>query len=305
MVDSKLLARAGYAYLGRLYSEMDCQSFIERCLRDCGKTINLAGSNTWYRKMSWVGTPEECKKMFGYIPEGAFLFILENDGKEPAKYRGDGIGNASHIGIYTGTRQGAIHSSETRKCVAESRFAGKSIRGGWNRVGLWCEISYSTSINAALGRDPGTDKVKENGGVIMGVYARTVPTSTSRGDTVNMRKGASLDYKIVTRVPFGAKVLVVQDLGKWCQVKWTDGTGHDWNGYIASDYIEYGGADGEAGEVSLDQCNEIDLGIGEAEGLLRRLLAVLDRDGAGDEPMQLVRDTLETLDRVGAIVGRG
>ena len=85
----------------------------------------------------------------------------------------DGIGNASHIGIKTGRTQeqmlqaglkriaakypdrkteraaaqrafrnkvgfgsGAIHSSKTRGCIASSRFANRTISGGWNRVGL-------------------------------------------------------------------------------------------------------------------------------------------------------------------------
>ena len=76
-VDAKQLARAGYTYIGRLYSEMDCQAFVEQCLADCGMKINLPGSNAWYRRMDWTGTPEECKAQFGRIPVGAFLFILK------------------------------------------------------------------------------------------------------------------------------------------------------------------------------------------------------------------------------------
>ena len=184
----KALALAGDFYLGRSYSEMDCQAFAERCLRDIGINMNLAGSNAWYRKMTWVGTPEECRKQFGSVPSGAFLFILEQDGKEPAKYRKDGIGNASHMGIKTGRTQeqmmrtgleriagrygkdytgrkvaqyefrkkvgfgnGAVHSSKSRGCVATSRFADRTIRnGGWNRVGLWNMIDYGEKINNIL-----------------------------------------------------------------------------------------------------------------------------------------------------------
>ena len=186
--NGKALALAGDVYLGRSYSEMDCQAFAERCLRDIGINMNLAGSNAWYRKMTWTGTPEECRKQFGSVPSGAFLFILEQDGKEPAKYRKDGIGNASHMGIKTGRTQeqmlkdgleriagrygkdntgkkaaqyefrkkvgfgnGAVHSSKSRGCVATSRFADRTIRnGGWNRVGLWDRIDYGEKINKKL-----------------------------------------------------------------------------------------------------------------------------------------------------------
>ena len=186
------LALAGELYLGRSYSEMDCQAFVERCLKDIGISMDLAGSNAWYRKMTWTGTPEECVKRFGSVPAGAFLFILDQDGKEPAKYRGDGIGNASHIGIKTGRTQeqmlqaglkriaakypdrkteraaaqrafrkkvgfgsGAIHSSKTRGCVAASRFANRTISGGWNRVGLWDRLDYGVKINEKLMRNGG------------------------------------------------------------------------------------------------------------------------------------------------------
>ena len=96
------LAKAGYKYLGIPYSQIDCQAFVEKCLSDIGININLAGSNAWFRECrsnGFIGTPEECKAKYGLIPPGAFLFILKHDGKEPAKYKADGIGNASHIGI--------------------------------------------------------------------------------------------------------------------------------------------------------------------------------------------------------------
>ena len=87
----EMLAKAGEKYLGRKYGEMDCQAFAERCLRDIGVNLNLAGSNAWYRKMTWVGTPEECRARFGMIPNGAFLFILEQDGGQLFYKAGGGI----------------------------------------------------------------------------------------------------------------------------------------------------------------------------------------------------------------------
>ena len=83
------LADAGSAYLGRPYAETDCQAFVERCLKDIGIRLNLPGSNAWYRRMTWTGTPEECRARFGRVPAGAILFILKDDGGEPAKYRAD------------------------------------------------------------------------------------------------------------------------------------------------------------------------------------------------------------------------
>ena len=149
-VSGVLLSEQGSKYIGTSYSVYDCQAFVERCLADAGLQIDLAGSNAWYREMDWTGTPEECVALFGRVPKGAFLFILEQDGGELPKYKPDGLGNASHIGIATGTGLGAIHSSYTRYSVQESYFAGESINGGWNRVGLWHRVDYGTAVNLFL-----------------------------------------------------------------------------------------------------------------------------------------------------------
>ncbi len=145
MIDGKKLGAVGFEKLGTPYKEMDCQAFIEWCLRQCGLKKDLAGSNAWYRevmKNGTVMTPEECVKQLGKVPAGAFLFIHAFDGGEEKRGYRDGLGNASHIGIVTGKGEGAIHSSSSRGCVAESSFRGKSIRGGWNRVGLWNRVRY-------------------------------------------------------------------------------------------------------------------------------------------------------------------
>ena len=141
----------GDKYIGTPYSVYDCQGFVEKCLSDAGLRKDLAGSNAWYREMTWRGTPEQCVAEFGYIPKGAFLFIVVHDGGEPASYQ-DSLGNANHIGIYTGRGQGAIHSSFTRQGVYESYFECATIPGGgWNMVGLWKELDYGdNAINQFL-----------------------------------------------------------------------------------------------------------------------------------------------------------
>ena len=149
-VSALTVSLMGDKYLGRTYSQMDCQAFVEQCLADAGLSIDLPGSNAWYRTMTWVGTPEECRAKFGSIPVGAFLYILEQNGREPDIYKADGIGNASHIGLYIGRESGAIHSSYSKNGVYYSYFAGSTINGGWNRVGLWNELDYGESVNGVL-----------------------------------------------------------------------------------------------------------------------------------------------------------
>ena len=145
MIDGNKLGTVGFDQLGTPYAQMDCQAFVEWCLRQCGLNKDLAGSNAWYREVMKNGTvltPEECVKQLGKVPAGAFLFIHAFDGGEEKRGYHDGLGNASHIGIVTEKGEGAIHSSASRGCVAESRFKGKTIQGGWNKVGLWNRVAY-------------------------------------------------------------------------------------------------------------------------------------------------------------------
>ena len=215
MVDGNKLGDVGFQYLGVSYSVMDCQKFVETCLADCGLKKDLAGSNTWYRevmKNGWTGTPEECVNMLGCVPKGAFLFILEQDGKEPEKYKGDGIGNASHIGICTGDRgKGAIHSSYTNDCVCESEFHGKTIKnGGWNRVGLWDQVAF----DYGGGSSPEPEPEKK----MATVWA-------DNGKPVNLRKKASKLAALVDRVPCNDQVEILERGDEWSRVKWHGKTG--------------------------------------------------------------------------------
>lgn len=219
-----MLPAAGYKYLGRSYEEIDCQAFVEACLRDIGIRINLPGSNSWYRfvmQNGWTGTPEECRKKFGQIPAGAFLFILEHNGREPEKFRTDGIGNASHIGIVTGQREGAIHSSLSRGCVAESKFKGKTIRGGWNAIGLWKELSYGEKIDGLLrGTDSG------GGGKGSMRKARVV------GGGLNLRKIASRGAESLELIPDGTELTVMEDQGSWSLVEHNGKEGWVMNAFL-------------------------------------------------------------------------
>lgn len=232
------LCKVGLKYLGVPYSRMDCQAFVEKCLQDIGISENLPGSNAWYRRMTWTGSPEECKDSFGRIPPGAFLFILKQDGNEPGKYRADGIGNASHIGIYTGMSgremceasgvqdagkynfgDNAINSSSTHACVCTSKFAGRSISGGWNRVGLWDALSYD-GISLK-----GEDRMQATAWAL-------------NGATVNMRMKASRSAPLVDQVPIGAKVEVISQDTDWSHV-----TYNSKKGYIMSQYLVTGDFD--------------------------------------------------------------
>ena len=112
------------SYVGIPYSKLDCQAFVEQVLKDLGvrksdgSPYNWKGSNSmWRNHITWKGTIEECKKKFGQIPLGAFLFLLKWDGGEVERGYHDGLGNASHVGLYTGTSPLPCMDSQGNRCV--------------------------------------------------------------------------------------------------------------------------------------------------------------------------------------------
>jgi len=188
--------------------------------------------------MDWVGSPEDCVREFGIVPNGAFLFILEHDGKEPEKYKKDGIGNASHIGLKTGRGDGAIHSSHSKGCVCTSTFKDKTIpNGGWNRVGLLKVFDYGKSVNWVLEHgqtpaDPGKEETPMQGKVV-----------ATSGSTVNLRTKPSTSAALVDRIPIGTDVDIIEYGTDWCLVEALGKTG-----YMMTQFIELEGGEIVPGE---------------------------------------------------------
>ena len=251
MVTGQELIRCSLRYLGVPYSKMDCQAFVEASLADAGLRMNLSGSNAWYREVmanGWVGSPEECKQKYGSIPKGAFLFILAQDGREPEKYQGDGIGNSKHIGIYTGLTgaemarlspapdaakynygDGAINSSSSRGFVCTSRFKGKSISGGWNRVGVWNRINYKDGDE----------------GMQVTYRAKVI------GGALNLRAEPTKDSERLDQMPEGSIVTVTEDLAGWSRVEYNGKIG-----YAMSEYLQ---------EIREDENHEESIAIPKSE----------------------------------------
>ena len=96
-------------YIGLPYDKLDCQGLVEQILADAGvrksdgSKYNWRGSNSMFRNfVRWRGTVAECQQKFGKIPQGAFVFIVKNDGKEKDRGYLDGLGNATHVGLFLG-----------------------------------------------------------------------------------------------------------------------------------------------------------------------------------------------------------
>lgn len=242
------LSLEGDKYLGRLYSEMDCQTFVENAMRDVGLKMDLHGSNAWMRevrKHGWYGTPEECKKLFGGIPKGALLFVHANDGGEVQRGYHDGLGNAKHIGVYTARTgkdmvrrakeagakspdkwdygDGAINSSYTRKHVATSKFAGKSIPGGWNRIGLYNKFTYGEEIDRRLAAITGEEESsgEKNETQEDTTMYEAILEGGDTGYPINIRKKAN--GALQDKLEQGTHVTVIAESGDWCKIRYTKG----------------------------------------------------------------------------------
>ena len=262
-------SKAGDKYLGRSYQEMDCQAFVEKCMADVGYRKDLGGSNSWYRecmKHGWVGSPEECAKEFGSVPKGALLFILEAVGpKTPAKFRNDGIGDVTHMGIVTGRGDGAIHSSSSRGCVATSKFKGKTIpNGGWNRVGLLNQFDYEEeSRGGTAGLDEGGLSTPPSAPVEMTCGAQedmvmTGIVTAETGRTVNLRK--TKGGKLIERIPIGTEVEILDYGAEWCRVK-----AGRYTGWMMTEFLEV-----NKNELGNDCCGCDHCGVCLSGGLLQQ-----------------------------------
>ena len=217
-------SRAGDQFLGKPYAEMDCQEFVERCLRSAGCVLDLKGSNAWFRRVSdegWTGTPEDCVREFGCVPEGAFLFIHAFDGGEEKRGYHDGKGNAGHIGIKTGRGKGAVHSSSSRGCVAESAFHDRTVpNGGWNMIGLWHRMDYGKTVNWLLEHSTAGQPMPEQERKRMALTVKSPD-----GGPVNLRKSPGRSAALVERIPCGTEAELLDSAGDWSKIRVAGKTG--------------------------------------------------------------------------------
>lgn len=137
--------------LGQPYERLDCQALVRRAIAAAGGEQPPKGVNTLMRSPSvvWWGTLDSARARGRLVP-GAALLMHRDDGREPARYRGDGMGNFSHIGLYAGENAltdtdargrsracDVIHSSQSM-----GRVAGSTLQNGWTHAAWLSQIDY-------------------------------------------------------------------------------------------------------------------------------------------------------------------
>ena len=243
MISGLMLAQKGVELANRypkiLYSELDCQGFMEEIFSQCGKKISYRGSNDMYRNACiWVGTLDEAKRQ-GCLQPGAALFILEQNGGEPDRYKADGKGNASHVGMYVG--EGALvdvdKNGVERSCnVVHSsssmgRVAGSTLKNGWTHVGLWLDVDFDVT------------NIEESEAESMAATTQG-KIITENLKPVNFRTKTNSKSALIPRmpeIPYGAIVEIHSYTGDWAKVSY-----QGYTGYVMKKFI--GAADAETFE---------------------------------------------------------
>lgn len=242
--------------VGYTYDEMDCQAFVEHCVRQAGGRMDYAGSNDMARHAVWMGTLENAKAAGKLVPGAGMLIHEDTEANLPAKYRGDGLGDFSHVGLYVGENAltdtdkngqkrscNVVHSSATM-----GRVAGSTLANGWTHAMWFPEIDYGNE--AGLGVDQGADSGDvSDGGIDIsdGLTAGTPAQSADRyavvvspdGGPVKLRKSASAEETLYWLVNAGARVQVERERDGWALIRAICTDGYTRRAYMMAQYLEY------------------------------------------------------------------
>lgn len=241
--------------IGYTYEEMDCQAFIEYCVKQAGGTMNYAGSNDMARHAVWLGTLENAKAAGKLVPGAGMLIHEDTEANLPAQYRGDGLGDFSHVGLYVGENAltdtdkngkarvcNVVHSSSSM-----GRVAGSTLQNGWTHVMWFPEIDYGEDVQPGVeagaetsqGTGTGADSAPD------GLTAGTPAASAERyatvvspdGNPVKLRKSASQKEPVYWLVNNGARVMVEREKDGWSLVTAICTDGYTRRAYMMSQFL--------------------------------------------------------------------
>ena len=235
--------------VGYTYDEMDCQAFVEHCVRQAGGSMDYSGSNDMARNAVWLGTLENAKAAGRLVPGAGMLIHEDTEANLPAKYRGDGLGDFSHVGLYVGEdaltdtdKNGqkrscdVVHSSATM-----GRVAGSTLQNGWTHVMWFTEIDYGNEAGLGVeqGADGGMDMSDElTAGTPVTTLKRYAVVVSPDGGPVKLRKSASKDESLYWHVNPDARVQVEHERDGWALIRAICTDGHTRRAYMMAQYLE-------------------------------------------------------------------
>jgi hypothetical protein len=218
---AKVTPRIPYVANGSTRKGADCQGLVEGCIKEAGGKADYAGSNAMFRACNRAGnvwTLAQAQKL-GKLKPGALVFILEQDGKEPQQYKADGLGDASHVGVYVG-QSDAIWSVDASASAGRVRTRTKrDAPSVWTHVGYLPEIEYGI---AAKPEDMPIDEglLTQPDEKSAGPYSAVVLESGAGRVRVRKTPGGEYNGHIST----GQVVRVVEEVPDWNKIQWKTGT---------------------------------------------------------------------------------
>ena len=190
------------AHVGYTYDELDCQAFVEHCVRQAGGRMDYLGTNDMARRAAWLGTLDEARAQGRLVPGAGLLIREATEANLPARYAGDGLGDFSHVGLYVGENAltdtdkngrrracDVVHSSATM-----GRVAGSTLQNGWTHALWFSEIDYAVTAGAGAGGTSAGGTGAGTGGTGTG----EVTSGTSTGGTGTGTSGAGTGTGAVT-----------------------------------------------------------------------------------------------------------
>ena len=247
-------AATAAAHVGYTYEEMDCQAFIEHCVRQAGGSMDYRGSNDMARGAAWLGTLSQARAQGRLVPGAGVLIREETEENLPTRYAGDGLGDFSHVGLYVGENAltdvdkngnarscDVVHSSATM-----GRVAGSTLANGWTHVLWFPEIDYGNEAGVGVDHEADSGDVAD-GGMDMSdeLTAGTPATSVKRyavvvspdGGPVKLRKSASAEETLYWLVNAGARVQVERERDGWALIRAICTDGHTRRAYMMSHFL--------------------------------------------------------------------
>ena len=234
---------------GITYDQMDCQGFVEEMVRRAGGNMDYAGSNAMARAVTWLGTLANAKAD-GKLVKGSLLFIHEEtEAGLPAQYRGDGLGDFSHVGIYVGEKAlydtdkngnkrlcNVVHSGKTLY-----RVAGSTLQNGWTHVGWMPEIDYGVEVQpgVSIGAEIATSDAESAKAETAGL--RYAIVTAPSGSTVNMRPQPTKRGKLYWAVSVNTRVSVERAANGWALINAVCVDGVPRRAWMMEKYLEYEG----------------------------------------------------------------
>lgn len=242
---------------------VDCSGALVYAYRQlAGKSV-IHGSNGQARR--WISGSMMPISM---AEPGMVAFKARKPGEEdydlPERYREHGASYTGdlmdyyHVGLVDEDPRYVLNAKSTKAGFCRDQLAASN---GWDFVAYLRDVEY-----------PGGSEDKGKGEKMMQAVV-SLPSGAA-GSTVNMRERAMTSAPLICRVPVGSVVDVLTDQGTWCKIDYIGK-----QGWMMSNYLEYGGQEGEAGGDPLTEAEraKIEAALVEIEKSIEIIRETLGR----------------------------